>query len=1488
MGFDIIPGDAEFEIDAGDLNPLHWINKANHAFGSTLASNLEFLGITDPAVDPDGIREIAKKWRALAKGLDAAARDAETALKDLEWEGKAAKALHKRDKASRTQATEMADSLRKGAKALDDFADEAHDLLTEIGVILAEIAEFEIASLALSVLTGGLSVIAGNLAAGARAAKVVALIARIEKSGSRMARVIRTVMEAIRGLERALKALGEIKTIAKAGKLAGEGMKFAAFDALLKDPGTFKDPDKLAETLAMGAAFGVGIGGLGKLLGKGLGKLKPSELAKLGKTLGLDGSGLSRLKLRPSEWEKLPASIKAVLKKCALDPIDVATGDMLLPQTDVQLPGTLPLVLERTHLSSYRWGGWFGPSWASTLDQRLQVDEEGITYAAPDGARLSYPLPAPGGEAPVHPELGPRIPLTWDTEVEGALRLTDPDTGLAYVFHSPCPADDGQAVDLPLQAIVDRNGQRITVHYTADGTPVEVAHSGGYRIALDHHSDLPRISALRLLDPEQPDGRGTTLVSYGYDAQGDLTEVTNSSGLPLRFTYDAEGRITSWTDRNDTTYTYTYDERGRVVRTEGSDGFLSGTLSYDDAAHTTRVTNGLGHTICYEHNDAYRLIRETDPLGNTTHQEWDEAHRRIAITDPLGHTTRYTYDDRGHPTGVIRPDGHTITVTRNDLGLPVEAVNADGATWRREYDTRGNLTAVTDPTGAAIRCTHTPEGHLSTVIDALGNTTRIECDRAGLPRKVIDPLGAVTRYTRDAFGRPTSITDPLGSITRLEWTPEGKLARQQDPDGAVQLWTYDGEGNCLTRTDALGQTTTFEYTAFDLLAARVDPDGSRYTFTHDLELRLTQVTNPLGLNWDYTYDPAGRLTAETDFDDRTITYTHDAAGRTTARTTPLGDVVGYTYDALGRLTEKDAAGLLTRYSYDPAGRMLAAANTDHELALTYDSAGRLIAESTDGRTVRHTYDAVGRPVRRTTPTGATTSYAYDAAGNRTELVTPTGHALSSSHDLAGQELLRTLDDGTLTIAQSWDPTGRLTQRRLVGGTGASHTRDYSYRADGYLALLEDSRSGPSRYDLDPLGRVTGVSARKWSETYAYDAVGNQISAAWPDTRPGDDARGERNYNGTRLITAGSIRYEYDAAGRLTLRRKTRLSRKPDAWHYVWNSDNQLTEVTTPDGTRWRYTYDPLGRRTAKLRLAEDGDSTVEQTTFTWTGSVLIEEITTAPEQWQDSVALTWDHDGLHPVGQTERRLDAITQEEIDARFFAIATDLVGTPTELIGTDGNIAWHTRTSLWGTTTWSRLSSAYTPLRFPGQYFDRETGHHYNVHRYYDPATARYLTPDPLGLTPAPNAVTYVRNPMAWADPTGLAPCLALGLSNKGELARFADEQGFRNLMHITDRNDVLAVVRHIAHEQPSRNIHVRLDGFMMENGKKGSPQELFEDFYKAGRVGGNWITTQREMNILGEAVRRGDRDWSSITFWQNGERVHLTQPDFAALRRAAGIV
>ncbi|MGY2042454.1 RHS repeat-associated core domain-containing protein, partial [Pseudomonas pergaminensis] len=57
---------------------------------------------------------------------------------------------------------------------------------------------------------------------------------------------------------------------------------------------------------------------------------------------------------------------------------------------------------------------------------------------------------------------------------------------------------------------------------------------------------------------------------------------------------------------------------------------------------------------------------------------------------------------------------------------------------------------------------------------------------------------------------------------------------------------------------------------------------------------------------------------------------------------------------------------------------------------------------------------------------------------------------------------------------------------------------------------------------------------------------------------------------------------------------------------------------------------------------------------------------------------------------------------------------------------------------------------------QYFDQESGLHYNRHRYYNPDVGRYLTPDPVKLAGGVNAYQYVPNPTGWVDPLGLSVC------------------------------------------------------------------------------------------------------------------------------------
>ncbi|MGH3311891.1 MAG: putative T7SS-secreted protein, partial [Streptomyces sp.] len=1023
------------------------------------------------------------------------------------------------------------------------------------------------------------------------------------------------------------------------------------------------------------------------------------------------------------------------------DPVDLTTGKMFLPQTDVTLPGALPLVFRRQVESGYRLGRWFGPSWTSTVDQRLEVDAEGVVYISEDGLVLSYPHPGPG--LPTLPSAGPRMPL--ERAADGGFTLTDPDTGWVRHFGPP---EDGVDGDARIEQLSDRNGNCVVFEYDeATGTPVRIGHSGGYELRFT--VEAGRITALSLTD--------TVLMRYGY-TDGNLTDVVNSSGLPLRFAYDDERRVISWTDTNDRRYDYVYDHHDRCIAEGGTAGHLQVRIGYDEVdgrtGHkVTTLTTAEGHSTRHLVNDRYQVVAVTDALGNTVHTDRDAFNRPLRRTDALGRVTAFAYDEAGRLSGVVRPDGREATVDRNHLGLPVEIREADGAVWRNEFDEHGNRIAATDPAGQITRYAYDAHGNLAGVTNALGETTRVRCDKAGLPVEITDPLGAITRYERDAFGRPVALTDPLGAVSRLEWTVEGKLTRRTDPDGAVQSWTYDGEGNCTRHVDANGGETTYEYTHFDVLAAQTGPDGVRYAFDHDAELRLTQVTNPHGLTWSYEYDPAGRLVSETDFDDRTQSYTHDAAGQLIARINPLSTSVTYERDELSNIVRKAAGDRVTTFAYDTAGRMVEAIGPDGEVRWQRDKLGRIKSEMTGSGVLTHSYDALGRRTRRVTPTGAVSTFAYDAAGNRTT-VTANGHTLDFTHDAAGRETGRRIGDG-LTLSHLWDPWGRLTSQTLTGHDAATiQHRAYTYRVDGYLTGIEDQLTGGRNFDLDAAGRVTAVHARGWTETYAYDEAGNQTHAAWPTAHAAPEAIGARNYTGTRITSAGKIRYEHDDAGRITLRQKTRLSKKPDTWRYTWDAEDRLSSVTTPDGTVWRYLYDPMGRRTAKQRLSGDGETVIEQVDFTWDGPTLIEQTTTAPDL-PHPVTLTWDHEGFTPLSQTERLTDTATQAEIDSRFFAIVTDLVGTPSELVDESGDIAWRTRTTLWGTTTWNADSSTYTPLRFPGQYYDPETGLHYNFHRYYDPTTARYTTPDPLGLTPAPNPATYVRNPHAGTDVLGLAP-------------------------------------------------------------------------------------------------------------------------------------
>ncbi|MFD9493688.1 DUF6531 domain-containing protein [Streptomyces sp. NPDC060005] len=1112
------------------------------------------------------------------------------------------------------------------------------------------------------------------------------------------------------------------------------------------------------------------LGGLAKGLKGGLAAMKGLKGGLKGMSLaarGLRKGGAQRMKdlfkgLRSGAGDEAKAG-KSMEGRCkGGDPVDMISGEMLMSHTDVRLPGLLPLAIERHHVSSFRSGQWFGPAWMSTFDERLELDAEGAVCANADGMLQVYPVPVPG--QPGLPSQGPRRPLTWDGTSGGNVTINDPLTGLTRhygpaIVPDPPAADGSTAVVLPLRAVSDLNGHRIDFVRTTAGTPVAVVHSGGYELAVD--TEDGRITALRLVQSTDNtnDARpGTVLRTYGYeDSARHLTSIRDSAGRPYRLAYDDLGRIISWTDRNDRWYRYAYEgATDRVSRGVGQDGAMSAQFVYDDAWRVTTLTDSLDQRTEYHYDEQLHLTRVVDPLGFVVHTEHDDYGRLLSRTDELGNTTRFTLDEHGQPVCLERPDGTSVHVAF-DGTLPVAVADADGARWERTYDDRGNLLTTTDPLGAVSSYSYDGRGHRLTETDALGSTIRYDTDGAGLPVRVIDPRGSVVTVQRDACGRITMIDDPVGGTVRQGWNSEGLLLWRERPDGGRESWSYDAEGNLTEHRDAGGFTTLFEHGPFNRPTVRTDPDGTRYQFTHDSEMRLTAVTNPRGEAWSYRYDAAGRLIAETDFNGRTLTYDCDPVGRQIGRANGSGQTVRMTRDAEGRVvTSRTGDGAVTSLRYDAAGRLVEAANPDSTVAYAYDAVGRITAETVDGRTVASAYDLVGRRVRRTTPSGATSRWSYDSAGLPTSLLTAGGE-LTFTHDAAGRETARGLGTAA-TLMQSWDSGHRLVEQIIqsratdnagVGGAIVRQSRSYTYRADGHLTGIADRLGGDRRFDLDRVGRVTRVSAATWTESYAYDDLGNLTAAAYP-AAGAEDVQGPAQHSGTMVDTAGRTSYEHDAQGRVSRIIRRTLSGLRRKWTFTWDAEDRLTEAATPSRGVWRYRYDALGRRTAKFRLGEDG-SVADEILFSWDGTNLAEQRTL-----RDDVVETdtwdWDPDGHRAAAQLRSRWNTDAPNDVDKQFYAIVTDLVGTPSELVGEDGTIAWRAATSLWGRPL-AGADNSLCPLVFPGQYRDPETGLHYNLSRYYDPDTASYLSPDPLGLAPAPNHHAYVDNPLRWSDPLGL---------------------------------------------------------------------------------------------------------------------------------------
>jgi RHS repeat-associated protein len=231
--------------------------------------------------------------------------------------------------------------------------------------------------------------------------------------------------------------------------------------------------------------------------------------------------------------------------------------------------------------------------------------------------------------------------------------------------------------------------------------------------------------------------------------------------------------------------------------------------------------------------------------------------------------------------------------------------------------------------------------------------------------------------------------------------------------------------------------------------------------------------------------------------------------------------------------------------------------------------------------------------------------------------------------------------------------------------------------------------------------------------------------------------------GNVLLESADARFEYD----VRRRRRRKIDRATEAvTEYLWDVKGQLREVVLPTNVRLFFSYDALGRRVRKTIVAPpnaaaplDGKRT-RTIEYVWDGDELAMEI--------DSVL------GERVFVQMPGTFVPVLERR-GGETFAYVTDRLGVPREVVDSRGQLAWAGLLSAWGEVTAEAGEDprAAPPFRLLGQYHDQETGLLYARFRYFDPRTARWLSPDPIGIGGGNNLMAFNGSPTTDVDPLGL---------------------------------------------------------------------------------------------------------------------------------------
>lgn len=944
----------------------------------------------------------------------------------------------------------------------------------------------------------------------------------------------------------------------------------------------------------------------------------------------MQARGQGKPNIQPIEVNYAEVSGEVPSSGFANDPVNVATGNFIEPETDLVFTGTVSeptLSLTRmynslavTHADEVP-SGVFGLGWFSTLDTHLSFGDEQASWFMPDGRAVFFDREGEGFARAA------REPW-WLTKVPATDELFTRVRDAQVQAYEQATVTGGSAV-VPEAPFVwmAHNNQHEAYFYTPSGAPVArrqghlssltvfilaedgavtdlvhpVAHRGvhvDYEPAEETGSVRPAAAFTYNTIGERA-GEPVQNVAYSYTEAAESSTTVQVSGLLTGVTTGIGMR------------TYTHNERGLIHRVINSRGDLEVTNTYDDSGrvigqiseygrdisyrYTPNVTTIIADTGTGENENLWvsdskgRLVSITATDGTRMSMSYDRFSNRISITERDGSRLVRTSDARGHIKRERTPEGadYTYTWDEQDRLLSVSVRDARDVknlsdpmpvkSYHYEESTlvvNPNPVAVLDGAGEAMTFEYSPEGDVLKITDPTGVFMAFEYNEHHDIVAILNPAGEAFRLTHDELGRVTSVSNPLGATTTLEYNAAGVLTSFTNPLGARWTLTYpqqpvgDGAPYMVRAHQQGGQARDTSVGA--LPEAVTDPAGNTTAFTYTAGGDIATVTNAVGGTTRHEYDTFGNLVKMITAGNRVWEYSWDGLSQLVGLTDPTGAITRFEYDRAGEITQvTDATGVISHRSIER-----------HEGVESVTGTGEGLFSSAFFKV-----DVLGRVTEISQQDGASTTSASSSHGT-SETPMGAGAAGAGVAGTAGTGIPHGVSSSAEAIAAAEtagapsQPTGR---------------QMFTYDAAGNIVEALDANGGLTQYVRDAAGRITRlISPAGRFIAYTYDTCGRLVTESVGLNEPvrvTDPVTGAPSWEEPTRWAVTTLVYDaasqvierhtpdglvekmtYDAAGRLI---KVQAGRRIAT--YAWDACNQLVRVQDSTfGTR-RYAYNELGQ-----------------------------------------------------------------------------------------------------------------------------------------------------------------------------------------------------------------------------------------------------------------------------------------------------------------------